>query len=458
MSLSRRYFLSGAAAFAVTGTGLASATTEPLTGFDPTPLLNGMTPAQDAAGSIARDPASRTAWLSANAAPLRSIDLADNDFTDLEPLRAAIRDARIVLLGEQTHGDGTTFLAKSRLIRFLHERMGFDVLAFESGFYDMPQAWKRIRAGASARSAVRHGLYGIWARSREVQPLIDYIGERARGTRPLELTAFDCKFTNLGSARFAEDLVAVLAANGIDTGTMAPWPRFRGVIESLADGSKFAEWKPSAEENHIVQTVADKLIKRLAITRAADAAYWRQLLKSAKALSEMRLHMVDANNVSFGDVLRRDAAMGDNHVWLAREAHPQRKIIVWAATFHNIRNMRLMSPDMKDVRLMGDFVWEALGEKTYNIGFTTHEGARGWVGAKETPIDPPLADSLEGLWGATAQRNAFLDLRNPPAGGEWLDEPMVSYLLNGSATTLYWRKLFDAAMFLRTMRGSTMAG
>src|SRR4051812_15253729 len=80
------------------------------------------------------DPATRDAriaWLQANSAPLRSIDPADTDFADLEPLARAIGDARIVMLGEQTHGDGATFLAKCRLVHFLHERLGFDVLSFE---------------------------------------------------------------------------------------------------------------------------------------------------------------------------------------------------------------------------------------------------------------------------------------------------------------------------------------
>lgn len=71
-----------------------------------------------------QDSDARVSWLADHAVRLRSIDPADDDFRDLEPLRVTLAGVRVVLLGEQNHGDGTTFLAKTRLIRFLHERMG----------------------------------------------------------------------------------------------------------------------------------------------------------------------------------------------------------------------------------------------------------------------------------------------------------------------------------------------
>jgi erythromycin esterase-like protein len=86
----------------------------------------------------------RVAWLSENAVRIRTVDPAKDDFADLEPLRETLKGVRVVLLGEQNHGDGTTFLAKTRLIRFLHEKMGFDMLAFESGLYDCAKAWDAL--------------------------------------------------------------------------------------------------------------------------------------------------------------------------------------------------------------------------------------------------------------------------------------------------------------------------
>src|SRR6185369_4170315 len=81
----------------------------------------------------AQDADRRVQWLADHAVRLRSIAPDDVDFKDLEPLRATLKSVRVVLLGEQSHGDGNTFLVKTRLIRFLHEQMGFDVLVFESG-------------------------------------------------------------------------------------------------------------------------------------------------------------------------------------------------------------------------------------------------------------------------------------------------------------------------------------
>jgi erythromycin esterase len=401
--------------------------------------------------------ASRIGWLDRNSAAVRSLDFTDDDLSDLARLRNAVGSARILLLGEQTHGDGTTFVAKSRIVRFLHEQMGFDVLAFESGFYDMPEVWKRIRAGKPVRSAMRDGLYVHWSGSAEMQPLIDYIGERAPTNRPLELTGFDCKFSNFGSTYVTEHLVSVLDENGVPTDGIDNWARFSGILDNLSDLSKVRGWRPTEADHRVVVATADALIDRLANIRDINIAYWRQLLRSIKGLSEFYLTL-DITKDTFDQVMVRDIPMGNNLVWLARERYPQRKIIVWAASIHTIRNLRLIDPSVKDVRLMGDVVWDAFGEETYSIGFTAYHGARGQVGEPETPIEPADADSLDGLWGATAQSNAFLDLRKVAAGGDWLDQPVVSSLFNGTTTIpLYTRKVFDAAFFIRTMRRSTLA-
>src|SRR5262245_34802587 len=71
-----------------------------------------------------------------HAVAVRSMDAADRDLTDLPPLIDASGNSDVVVLGENSHSDGPTSQAKCRMIRFLHERMGFDVLVWEAGLVD----------------------------------------------------------------------------------------------------------------------------------------------------------------------------------------------------------------------------------------------------------------------------------------------------------------------------------
>jgi erythromycin esterase len=96
-------------------------------------------------------------WIVANAIDIRSIDAKDEDFSDLEPLMRAIGSARVVQLGEPSHGAGSAFAAKARLIKFLHQRMGFDIVAWESGFYEVRLAQAALRGGEDPVLAAQRG-------------------------------------------------------------------------------------------------------------------------------------------------------------------------------------------------------------------------------------------------------------------------------------------------------------
>jgi erythromycin esterase-like protein len=117
--------------------------------------------------------AARIAYLKQNVAPIHAIDLADENFADLEPLRQAIGDSRIVFLGEEWHGSGATFRARNRVIRFLHERCGFDVLAFESGLYDCRKTWEFLKEGKMpALDAAAYGIFQTWTGTEECKPFL----------------------------------------------------------------------------------------------------------------------------------------------------------------------------------------------------------------------------------------------------------------------------------------------
>ncbi|SFS58713.1 erythromycin esterase [Streptomyces harbinensis] len=89
-------------------------------------------------------PAPFTDLLRQHAIELTELD-PEAPLEDLEPLRDLIGDARVVALGENSHFIDEFAALRERLLRFLVERCGFTLLAFEYGFAEaLPlDAWAR---------------------------------------------------------------------------------------------------------------------------------------------------------------------------------------------------------------------------------------------------------------------------------------------------------------------------
>jgi erythromycin esterase len=70
-------------------------------------------------------------WLRKNAILIEHIE-AGNGFDDLQPLKALLRDVKVVGLGETTHGTREFFQFKHRLLEFLVTEMNFSAFAIEA--------------------------------------------------------------------------------------------------------------------------------------------------------------------------------------------------------------------------------------------------------------------------------------------------------------------------------------
>ncbi len=66
----------------------------------------------------------------ATMSPIRSLDF-QQDVADLEPLDAIVGTARVVGIGESWHSARQFLAFRNRMVRYLIERRGFDVLIFE---------------------------------------------------------------------------------------------------------------------------------------------------------------------------------------------------------------------------------------------------------------------------------------------------------------------------------------
>lgn len=365
-------------------------------------------------------------WLRSHAAPVRSIDFSDEDFSDLEPLGDAIGSARLVQLGEPSHGAGSCFAAKARIVKYLHLRLGFDVLIWESGLYDVALAQAGMRGTDDAMTAARRGVFTLWSMAAEVKPLFDYIKTSQATVRPLEMAGFDMQVTADGStARFAEDLRAFTAGLR-DAGLR---DRATALAEqALAARSRLMAGKFAGKDDLEALTNAAKGLGALIKDNHMAFEQVRGLLGTdfmAHAISNMQADAAFRAEFAHAPVTTparesmRDAANAANLRWLLDARYAGRKAIVWAHDVHVMNayyNSSFRGVHLKaqpgDMKPTGTFIADWLGKDIYTIGMTTFQGEEGFsMGGPATPVAPAPDGSLEAQLHALGHPYAFVDLR-----------------------------------------------
>src|SRR6476620_4385532 len=131
------------------------------------------------------------AWIRTHATPLTTVE-AGHGFVDMQPLKQAVGDARIVALGEATHGTREFFQLKHRMIEFLASQKGFTIFSIEA---NMPEAYRLndfVLTGKGDPRELLKGMYFWTWNTQEVLELILWMREfNKSGKGPIEFTGFD---------------------------------------------------------------------------------------------------------------------------------------------------------------------------------------------------------------------------------------------------------------------------
>lgn len=407
------------------------------------------------------------AWFVKHALAIRTVDPKDEDFSDLEPLIGALGSARVVQLGEPSHGAGAAFAAKARIIRFLHQRMGFEVVAWESGLYDVRLAQAALRGGGDAAAAARRGILAVWSNAEEVRFLFDYVKATQGTTRPMEMAGIDMQVSAPGTdERFAADLRsfgAALPDAGLrrDVGALSERAiaayirlaarrieRQRRRAEASAMGlsgqaldDAMSVWEKGDGEKHrptrthfddFVRAV-EGLLGAIGSNRAAcdDTHGAVEVGFMERAIQNMRARGTDVFENERSDPApekvrtsngwnRRDALMAANLRWLVEQAYPGRKVIVWAHNAH-LMNAHFAAdwrsvhakPQADGMTPTGALLADWLGDRVYTIAMTTYEGEESWTnGQRRGPIAPAADGSFESRLHRLGKPLLFLDLRS----------------------------------------------
>lgn len=140
----------------------------------------------------ADDPASdRVGWLRDHAIPIDTAE-AEHGFADLAPWRDLIGDARIVALGECTHGSREVFQMKHRLVEYLATELGFTIFAIEASTPEAQAVSDYTLRGEGDPAQLIDGMYFWTWRTEEVLAMVEWMRRyNGGGKGPLSFTGFD---------------------------------------------------------------------------------------------------------------------------------------------------------------------------------------------------------------------------------------------------------------------------
>src|SRR5271169_2485691 len=133
-------------------------------------------------------------WIRDNAVPLATVE-AGRGFADLERMRRIIGGARIVSLGEATHGTREFFRLKHRLLEFCVSELGFTLFGIEASYPECLRVNDYVLHGSGKPDEALAGTrFWTWD-TEEVLALIEWMRAWNRTHEPkVKFYGFDMQF------------------------------------------------------------------------------------------------------------------------------------------------------------------------------------------------------------------------------------------------------------------------
>jgi len=355
--------------------------------------------------------------------------IADIDDVDLGPLLDRIGAARIVLLGEASHGTSEFYSMRARITRELIERRGFTIVAAEADWPDAARVDRYVRHGPAAQPgepAFRRFPTWMW-RNAEVHDFVEWLrsrnGEVSDPTRRTGFYGLDLYslFTSIAAVlRYLEDVdpdTAALARRRY--ACLTPWERDPAVYGRAALTGRYRTC-----EEPVTRMLRDMMERRLDYTRHdgerfLDATQNARLVANAERYYRVMYYgQVDSWNL-------RDRHMFDTLESLLAFHGPDARAVVWAHNSH-VGNAAATEMSTRGEFNIGQLCRERFGSDAFILGFGTDHGtvaaAHDWGAPMQVmAVRPSHAESYERLFHGASMPALLLPL-GPAARAELRDE------------------------------------
>lgn len=362
----------------------------------------------------------------------------DSNFNraDWKAISDQVKDKQLILLGEFNHSSKEVFQTRNSLIKNLHEKLGINVILFESGIGELAST-EFEKQDLSPRQ-MTNGLVGSW-RTEEFRDLMAYIK-----SENMSIAGFDVQRTG-GS--FVYLLKETAQKNNIDSIHFYNLEqRYSGTRQELSN-SKTIYDSVSARTDQLIndyRKMADKL-KNVGTASNQINFCVVTIQNRIKFLSYMLAFLKDRDmNKRWA---ARDSAMAENIEWLRENVYKNQRVIVIAHNFHIAKFNEKES-------VMGEILAARYGKDMYSLGVFAGSGSFQDNFGRPKKMEEPDSTALD-IKHVIASLNGSVNFISIPKksvrGSEWLRSPITindTFIDLKSSNKMILADYFDGLLLL----------
>jgi len=338
-------------------------------------------------------------WLKKNVNTFQTSEPAQNN-EDLKFLKEIIGEAKIVSLGEGTHGTSEFFKMKHRITKYLAEEMGFTVFAIEANMPEAKKVNEYILTGKGDSKEVLEGLYFWTWNTQEVLDMIEWMREYNSSQKGrIEFWGFDMQFPNVAvenTLNFLRKYDPVYFEKAKETyQKVISYNKDLRKMKSPQGNILIEPYLNCAKEvyHHLIEN-SDKYNK----TSKIDSTEW--IIQNSRIVVQSIENRMKNHQT-------RDESMALNVEWILNHMPKNTRIVLWAHNGHVSKKKSIWQP-------MGVPLSEVYGEEMIVIGFGFHQGSytavgKNGLGIYSTSMSEP--GSVEWVLHSLDIPRLFLDLR-----------------------------------------------
>jgi len=359
-------------------------------------------------------------------------------------LKEPLKDARIVAIGESSHGFGSMHSLKANLVKYLHEELDYDVLIMEAGYGDVSLAWHNV--GDSKPQQLINATVSGNLRSEQLLPLFAYLLEHKDTTNHLHLTGMDPRVSGHAFKFRLMHVIRRLEPKVIQDSIQSGLLDYNRTFEVLEDKEQWQAYMDSYRNAiDFAQSILEESredIKELEIVEEIEV----DILERYLSILENAVDYEFGETYTRGLALR-DSLMAETVFHIAENEFPKLKIIIWGHNGH----IEKAPGEGDNIKWLGHYLKEKYRDKYYALGMYAKKGYIYQTSARKTSnFDIADPSFIEAKIDKDYGKNVFLDLPKFDAENtSWVNRSIFGYELEaGGKVNFVPTKRFDGILLL----------